>query len=78
MLAHVTGLKPGEFIHNIGDAHVYKNHISALEQQLKREPKEFPRLKVKRNVADIEDFKFEDFQMTGYDPYPKITMEMAV
>lgn len=78
MIAHVTNLKPGDFIHTLGDAHVYNNHISALEEQLKREPREFPKLKIKRTVSNIEDFKYEDFEVVDYNPHPKIEMVMAV
>lgn len=78
MIAHVTGLNPGEFIHTLGDAHVYSNHISALKKQLEREPRPFPILKITRQVPDIDDFKAEDFVLEGYDPHPKIPMDMAV
>jgi thymidylate synthase len=78
MIAHVTGRDAGEFIHMIGDCHVYLNHIDALQEQLKREPRPFPKLRIKRQVQDIEDFKFEDFEIVGYDPHPAVKMEMAV
>jgi len=78
MIAHVTGLKPGEFIHTLGDAHVYCNHIEALETQLEREPREFPKLKIKRKVDNIEDFTIDDFEVIGYNPHGKIVMAMAV
>ncbi|XP_070200038.1 thymidylate synthase-like [Littorina saxatilis] len=78
MIAHITGLKPGDFVHTIGDAHVYVNHIQPLQEQLKREPRSFPTVTIKRKVESIDDFKFEDFELTGYKPYPKIAMEMAV
>ncbi|ELU12824.1 hypothetical protein CAPTEDRAFT_148645 [Capitella teleta] len=78
MIAHVTDLQPGDFVHTIGDAHIYCNHMEALEEQLKREPREFPELKFKRKVTSIEDFTFEDFEVIGYKPHPKIQMEMAV
>jgi len=78
MLAHVTGLKPGDFVHTLGDAHVYSNHVEALRQQLEREPRPFPTISIKRKVENIEEFKFEDFEVTGYDPHPKIAMDMAV
>jgi len=78
MIAHVTGLKPGEFIHTLGDAHVYCNHIEALETQLEREPREFPQLKIKRKVDNIEDFTIDDFEVIGYNPHGKIVMAMAV
>lgn len=78
MIAHVTGLKAGEFIHTIGDCHVYKNHIEPLREQLNRKPREFPTLNIKRKVDIIEDFKYEDFEVVGYDPMPTIKMDMAV
>ena len=74
----VTGLAPGEFIHTLGDAHVYSNHVEALKEQLQREPRPFPTIKVNRKVDNIEDFKFEDFEVSGYDPHPSISMKMAV
>jgi len=78
MLAHVTGLRPGDFVHTLGDAHVYSNHVEALRQQLEREARPFPTISIKRKVENIEDFKFEDFEVKGYDPHPKIAMDMAV
>ncbi|XP_062701898.1 thymidylate synthase isoform X2 [Aedes albopictus] len=78
MIAQVTGLKAGEFIHTTGDTHVYLNHIEPLKEQLQRMPKRFPTLKFKRNVQSIDEFKFEDFEVCGYDPYPTIKMQMAV
>lgn len=78
MIAHVTGLKPGDFIHTTGDTHIYRNHVEPLKLQLGREPKPFPKLIFKRNVNNIDDFKYEDFEIQGYDPYPAIKMEMAV
>jgi len=78
MIAHITDLKPGEFVLTIGDAHVYLNHIEPLQEQLSREPRPFPKLVIKRKVEKIEDFVFEDFEIQHYKPYPKIQMEMAV
>ncbi|KAH8334585.1 hypothetical protein KR059_011768 [Drosophila kikkawai] len=78
MIAHVTGLKPGDFVHTMGDAHVYLNHVDPLKEQLQRTPRPFPKLVIKRKVQDIEDFRFEDFEIVDYNPYPKIQMEMAV
>uniref|UniRef100_UPI00398F8ADE thymidylate synthase n=1 Tax=Pristiophorus japonicus TaxID=55135 RepID=UPI00398F8ADE len=78
MIAHITGLKPGDFVHTLGDAHIYNNHIEALKIQLQREPRPFPKLKIMRNVENINDFKAEDFRLEGYDPHPTIKMEMAV
>ena len=78
IIAEVCGLKPGEFIHIIGDAHIYLNHIEPLKEQLKREPRPFPKLSFKRKVTDIDDFKYEDFNLEGYKPYKKIQMEMSI
>ena len=78
MIAHVTGLKPGDFVHTLGDAHIYLNHIEPLKIQLQREPRPFPKLRILRKVEKIDDFKAEDFQIEGYNPHPTIKMEMAV
>ena len=78
MIAHVCDLKPGDFVHTLGDAHVYSNHLDALEEQLKRKPKAFPKLRIKRKITDIEDFTYDDLELTDYKPHPKIKMEMAV
>lgn len=78
MIAHVTGLKPGEFVHTLGDAHVYVNHIEPLKEQLARTPRPFPKLLIRRPVAEIDDFRVEDFEVVGYNPYGKIKMDMAV
>jgi len=78
MIAHVCDLEPGEFIHTLGDAHVYLNHIEPLQEQLQREPRAFPTLRIKRKVHEIDDFCFDDFELVGYNPYGTIKMEMAV
>jgi dihydrofolate reductase/thymidylate synthase len=78
MIAHVTGLAPGEFVHTIGDAHVYANHVEALQVQLQREPRPFPTLTIKRTVDKIDDFVYEDFAVEGYEPHGNIKMQMAV
>ena len=78
MIAHVTGLKPGEFIHVLGDAHVYMDHVEPLKQQLERTPTAFPELHIKREVTDIDDFKYEDFEVVDYKPQKSIKMKMAV
>ncbi|XP_044777177.1 thymidylate synthase isoform X2 [Neomonachus schauinslandi] len=78
MIAHITGLKPGDFVHTLGDAHIYLNHIEPLKMQLQREPRPFPKLKILRKVETIDDFKAEDFQIEGYSPHPTIKMEMAL
>jgi dihydrofolate reductase/thymidylate synthase len=78
MMAQVCGLKPGEFIHNMGNCHVYKNHIEPLKTQLDRTPRPFPVLKMNPDVKDIDGFKASDFELIGYNPHGKIAMEMAV
>ncbi|KAF6020401.1 TYMS [Bugula neritina] len=79
MIAHITKLQPGDFVHCLGDAHVYNNHISPLQEQLQRQPRPFPKLVIKRpEITDICDFKFEDFELIDYNPHPRIAMEMAV
>lgn len=78
MLAQVCGYKPGELVIFIGDAHVYENHITQLKEQLTRLPRPFPQLKFRRQVGNIEDFRWEDVELIGYYPHPPIKMEMAV
>lgn len=78
MIAHVTGLKAGDFVHTTGDTHVYLNHVEPLQEQLLRRPKPFPTLHFKRTVQSIDEFQFEDFDVRGYEPYPSIKMQMAV
>lgn len=78
MVAHITGLMPGEFILTLGDAHVYRNHVTQLQQQLTRMPRPFPTLRICREVSCIDDFCADDFELTGYSPHSKIQMEMAV
>lgn len=78
MIAHVTGRKAGDFIHTIGDAHVYLNHVDALKEQLKRNPREFPKLKINPEKKKIDDFNFDDFEVVGYKPHKTIKMKMAV
>ncbi|CAD7935025.1 unnamed protein product [Amoebophrya sp. A120] len=79
MIAQVTGLKPGEFVHSMGNTHVYSNHVEPLmKQQVDRLPRPFPLLKLNPDVKEIDDFKFEDFTIVGYNPHPKVAMEMAV
>lgn len=78
MIAQATNLKPGDFIHTIGDAHVYLTHVEPLKEQLKRKPRPFPILKINKTVKDVDKFKFEDFELIDYYPYEKIEMEMAV
>ena len=78
MIAQVCGLKPGEFIHTMGDAHIYTNHVEQIKLQLSREPKPLPKMKINPNVKSIFDFKIEDFELEGYEPWPKIKGEVAV
>ncbi|XP_020588773.1 putative bifunctional dihydrofolate reductase-thymidylate synthase isoform X2 [Phalaenopsis equestris] len=78
MIAQVCDLVPGDFIHVIGDAHVYKTHVRPLQEQLRRQPKPFPILKINPEKKDIDSFTASDFTLVGYDPHQKIEMEMAV
>ena len=78
MLAHVTGYEAGDFIHTLGDAHIYSNHMDQVELQLSRTPHPLPTMRIKRQVSSIFDFKFEDFELVGYDPDPLIKGEVAV
>ena len=78
MVAQVVNLKPGKFIHSMGDVHVYKNHIHGAEEQLKRKPKALPIMKINPDVKDIFSFKYEDFTLEGYDPHPHIAFKVAV
>lgn len=78
MLAHVTGYEPGDFVHSIGDAHIYSNHMDQVATQLSRAPRPLPQLRITRDVPSIFDFTYEDFEITGYDPHPAIKAPVAV
>jgi len=78
MMAQVCGLKPGEFVHTFGDAHIYLNHVEQVKLQLTREPRPLPTMTLNPQVKSIFDFKYEDFQLTGYDPHPHIKGDVAV
>ncbi len=78
MVAQVCNLKPGDFVHTFGDLHLYNNHLEQARLQLAREPKTLPRMKLNPAVKDIHDFRFEDFELIGYDPHPAIKAPIAV
>jgi thymidylate synthase len=78
MVAQVTGYAPGDFIHTLGDAHLYSNHLEQAALQLSREERPLPQMILNRDVKSIFDFKYEDFQLVGYDPHPAIKGEVAV
>ena len=78
MVAQVTGYEPGEFIHTLGDAHVYTNHEEQVALQLTREPRKLPRMLLNPDVKEILDFRYEDFELVGYDPHPPIRGKVAV
>jgi thymidylate synthase len=78
MIAKVTNLKPGDFVHTLGDAHLYLNHLEQADQQLAREPRALPQLEILRTPASIFDYKFEDFQLSHYEPHPHIKAPVAV
>ncbi len=78
MVAQVTGLKPGFFIHTFGDAHLYLNHVEQAKLQISREPKPLPLMKINPKVQSIFEFTYEDFSLEGYDPHPAIAAPIAV
>lgn len=78
MMAQVCGLQPGDFVHTLGDAHIYSNHMEQVNLQLSREPRALPTMKINPEVKDIFGFKFEDFVLEGYDPHPAIKAPVAV
>ncbi len=78
MVAQVTGLQPGEFVHSFGDVHLYSNHVQQAHEQLRRQPKPMPRMTLNPDRHSIFDFEYEDFMLTGYDPHPAIKADIAV
>ncbi|KAF0095550.1 MAG: thymidylate synthase [Puniceicoccaceae bacterium 5H] len=78
MMAQVCGLKPGEFIHTLGDAHIYLNHLDQVNEQLSRTPRPLPRMQLNPERRELEDFRYEDFELIGYDPHPAIKAPVAV
>jgi thymidylate synthase len=78
MVAHVTGLAPGEFVHTFGDAHLYNNHIEQAHEQLSRTPRPLPTMRINPDVRSIDDFRYEDFTLENYNPHPRIAAPVAV
>ncbi len=78
MVAQVTGLKPGDFVHSLGDAHLYHNHLDQAREQLTRDPRPLPVMTLNPHVSDLFAFKYEDFELSGYDPHPHISAPIAV
>lgn len=78
MMAQVCDLEPGEFIHTLGDAHIYSNHYQQVETQLAREPRPFPKLKINKDIKDIDGFTFDDFELVDYNPHPHIAGKVSV
>lgn len=78
MMAQVTGLEPGEFVHTTGDTHLYLNHLEQARLQLKREPRPLPIMRLNPDVKSLYDFKFEDFELVGYNPWPHIKADVSV
>lgn len=78
MIAKVTGLGLGDFVHTFGDAHIYSNHFDQVREQITRKPRSFPKMLIERDISSIDDFKFEDFKLENYDPYPPIKGDVTV
>lgn len=78
MVAKITDLEVGDFVHTLGDAHIYSNHFDVINTQLERVPKPLPKLIIHGNQKSIDDFKFEDFELVGYDPHPRLVGKVAV
>jgi thymidylate synthase len=78
MIAHVTDLEPGELVHTFGDVHLYTNHLEQAREQLAREPRPQPTMILARRPASIFDYRYEDFELVGYDPHPAIKAPVAV
>jgi thymidylate synthase len=78
MMAQILRLEPGDFVHTLGDAHLYRNHLEQADLQLTREPRALPQMKINRHVTSVFDFKYDDFEIVNYDPYPGIPAPVAV
>ena len=78
MVAQVTGLQAGDFVHTFGDTHIYTNHLEQVKLQLSREPRPLPQMKINPDIKDIFSFKYEDFELVNYDPWPHIAGKVSV
>lgn len=78
MVAQVTGLQTGDFVHTLGDTHIYTNHLEQVKLQLSREPRPLPQMKINPDIKDIFSFKYEDFELVNYDPWPHIAGKVSV
>jgi thymidylate synthase len=78
MVAQVTGLEAGDFIHTFGDVHLYNNHIDQAQEQLKRDLRSLPKMIINKAITNINDFKFEDFELTNYNPHPHIKAAVSI
>ena len=78
MIAQVTGLEVGDFVHTFGDVHIYRDHLEQVELQLERTPKTLPQMKLNPQIRELEDFTYEDFKLVGYEPYPHIAAKVSV
>ena len=78
MMAQVTGLEPGDFVHTLGDAHIYSNHLDQVDLQLSREPRQLPKMRINPEVKDLFQFTFDDFSLEEYDPHPHIKGVVSV
>lgn len=78
MIAQVTGLEVGDFVHTFGDVHIYRDHLEQVELQLERTPKTLPQMKLNPQIRQLEDFTYEDFELVGYEPYPHIAAQVSV
>ena len=78
MIAQEVGLEPGEFVHTFGDAHIYSNHFEQVKEQLSREPRPYPKVKLNPDKKSVFEFLYEDFEVVGYDPHPRISAPIAI
>ena len=78
MVAQVTGLESGEFVHSFGDVHIYRDHLEQVKEQLSREPRSLPQMRLNPAVKEINDFRYEDFELVNYDPHPHIAGKVSI